>query len=390
MNQRQSVIHWIGAGLSSVPGIRYLAQTDRPLIVWNRTLQKAKDAIGNVDSSTKARVFSQESLESELAPGDVVVSMLPGDWHVPLAKVCIERNAHFVSSSYLTDEMRALNSDASDKGLCLVNEVGLDPGIDHLMAHKLVNAYRNDPAYADDNILSFRSYCGGFPAVANDFRYKFSWSPLGVLKALKSPSRSIREGAEYITQRPWHDIVEHNVHLGHGQETFEAYPNRDSLPFMKDYHFEPDWQVNEFVRGTLRLQGWANAWKNIFNTIEQLEGPSGENTLKEMSKTLWQQYAYSDDEPDRVVLSVELQAQRDDVPVWHQAYAIDAVGNKESSAMGRLVSGTVALAVEAVLDDRIANGVSAAPNDIELIDQWFDKYRQSGDMLNHLDLLKVL
>ena len=179
-------VHWLGAGLSSVPGIRRLAQSSLPLIVWNRTLGKAEQALAGIEGNNSARVFEAETLSKSIRAGDIVVSMLPGSWHIRIAEICLQRNAHFISSSYISAEMQALDSTAQAQGLCFVNEVGLDPGLDHLMAHALVGQYKQSDAYLGDNVISFRSYCGGFPAIANDFRYKFSWSPLGSFARLKN------------------------------------------------------------------------------------------------------------------------------------------------------------------------------------------------------------
>ena len=142
--------------------------------------------------------------------------MLPGNWHPVIARLCVEKGAHFVSSSYIAPETQALDGQAREKGVCLVNEVGLDPGLDHLMAHALVHDYKRSDVYRPGNTVLFRSYCGGFPSVPNDFRYKFSWSPLGVLKALKSPSRSIRDGETVDVQRPWHAINDYAATLPGG------------------------------------------------------------------------------------------------------------------------------------------------------------------------------
>ena len=126
-------IHWCGTGLSAIPGLRKLITDGHDIIVWNRTIEKAKSAVGDITSSIKE--FNIHKLENQLEKGDIVVSMLPGEWHVPIAKLCLKCQSHFVSSSYISPEMRELHNLALKTGLCLVNEVGLDPGIDHLMAH---------------------------------------------------------------------------------------------------------------------------------------------------------------------------------------------------------------------------------------------------------------
>ncbi len=377
-------IHWCGTGLSAVPGLRRLIEAGHDVTVWNRTREKAVEAVG--DLTDDIRSFDIAALGAELAPGDVVVSMLPGDWHVPLAEAAIDRGAHFVSSSYISPEMRALDARAKGAGLALVNEVGLDPGIDHLMAHDLIADYRESAAFDPANTLSFISYCGGVPKHPNPFRYKFSWSPLGVLKALRSPSRSIRDGEVLDVARPWQAISRYTAPLPE-PETFEVYPNRDSLPFMAEYGFEREWPVREFVRGTLRLEGWADAWSDVFAEIEGLEGEAGEARLREMSDAFWAENAYAPGEPDRVVLVVALKAEREGRPVWHQSHVLDAWGDERGTAMARLVSVPVSLAVEAVAEGRIAPGVSAAPKEREIVQDWLQRVAGLAQHMARVDHL---
>ena len=247
--------------------------------------------------------------------------MLPGDWHVPLAKICLQKQAHFVSSSYISPDMLALNADFKTANLACVNEVGLDPGIDHSMAHFLVNDLKNSLSKKDVSV-DFISYCGGVPKIPNPFRYKFSWSPAGVLKALKSPSKSIKNGKIWNVERPWDAITRYTVPLPEPEE-FEVYPNRDSLPFIKQYHLNPDWHINQFVRGTLRLDGWSKAWSNVFNEIENLTFPEGDKRLQEMSNEFWAKNAYEQNEPDRVILCVSLSAKSNSETLYHKSYVLD-------------------------------------------------------------------
>ncbi|MDO6484336.1 saccharopine dehydrogenase family protein [Shimia thalassica] len=374
-------IHWCGTGLSAIPGLRRLIEAGQDVVVWNRTIEKAEEAVGDITDKIKA--FEIDALRAEVAAGGVVVSMLPGDWHVPVAELCIEKGANFVSSSYIAPEMRALDDKARAAGVVLVNEVGLDPGIDHLMAHRLVADYKASDAYDAGNTLSFISYCGGIPKIPNPFRYKFSWSPLGVLKALRSPSRSIRDHAPLDVARPWDAISSYQAPLA-TPESFEVYPNRDSLPFMQDYHFDENWTVKEFVRGTLRLNGWAEAWGGVFKEIETLAGPEGDARLKEMSDQFWDENAYDEGEPDRVVLCVGLKAEKDGSEVWHKTYVMDAWGDDRGTAMARLVSVPVSLAVEAVMNKEIAAGVHAAPSDPKLFTRWLDEI---GTLAQHLEVV---
>lgn len=377
-------IHWCGTGLSAIPGLRRLIEAGHPVTVWNRSIDKAQAAVGDLTQAIKA--FDRDALAGDLKVGDLVVSMLPGEWHVPLAEMCLEKGAHFVSSSYIAPEMRALDDAAREKGLCVVNEIGLDPGIDHLMAHHLVAEYCASDVYDAGNDISFISYCGGIPKHPNPFRYKFSWSPFGVLKALRSPSRSIRDYSELNVARPWDAISSYSAPLPI-PETFEVYPNRDSLPFIEDYRFDPAWPVKEFVRGTLRLNGWTEAWGDVFAEIETLSGPEGDARLKEMSDTFWDENAYDEGEPDRVVLCVGLKVEKAGVSVWHKSYVMDAWGDARGTAMARLVSVPVSLAVEAVLNREIPAGVSPAPHDPKLVSRFLaevDRLAQHLQVVDHL------
>lgn len=377
-------IHWCGTGLSAIPGLRRLIEAGHPVTVWNRTVAKAAEAVGDI--ATDIRPYSLEALTEALQPGDVAVSMLPADQHVGVAKACLEAGAHFVSSSYIAPEMRALDAAFRDKGLVNVNEMGLDPGIDHLMAHDLVARYRASPAYDAGNVISFTSYCGGVPKEPNAFRYKFSWSPLGVLKALRSPSVSLRNFSELRVARPWDAITAYDAPLPQ-PESFEVYPNRDSLPFVADYRFDPDWKLRDFVRGTIRLNGWAEAWAPVFREIETLTGEAGEARLREMADQFWRENAYAEGEPDRVVLFVSLKAEREGRAVFHETWALDAWGDARGTAMARLVSVPVSLAVEGVLTRALPAGVHPAPHDPKLVAAWLEAVQGLAQYMARVDHL---
>ena len=376
------MIHWCGTGLSSGPGLRRLLKNGHQVVVWNRTAEKARELVG--DLTDDIREFSLDALSDALAPGDLAVSMLPADQHVGIAQVCLNKSAHFASSSYIAPEMRALDAEFKALGLVSVNEVGLDPGLDHLMAHDLVARYRASSAFDLDNVVSFTSYCGGVPKIPNDFTYQFSWAPLGVLKALRSPSRSLRDFNEVRVDRPWNAISSYTAPLPEA-ETFEVYPNRDSYPFMEDYRFDPAWKVRDFVRGTIRLNGWTKAWAPVFEEIETLTGPVGDARLAEMSAQLLAENSYAPGEPDRVVLFVSLQAERDGAVVFHETWALDAAGDENGSAMGRLVSVPVAIAVESLLRGEIEPGVHAAPHDPALVQHWLSQIQPEAQYMQLVD-----
>ncbi|MEM9413054.1 MAG: saccharopine dehydrogenase family protein [Planctomycetota bacterium] len=378
-------VHWLGAGLSSVPGIRKLANSC-DLILWNRTLEKAEAALVGIEGAT-AKKLDWPELESAVDEGDVIVSMLPATMHLKVAQICLDHRCHFVSSSYVSDEMQNLDGQAKELDLCFINEVGLDPGLDHLLAHQLIDEYVSSEDFSPENSHYFRSYCGGFPKIPNEFKYKFSWSPLGVLRALKSPAKWIESGVHQSTNEPWKSVKNYDARLPLGSETFQAYPNRDSLPFMNQYGIGKDWRVEEFIRGTLRLDGWTDAWSGIFDLVESLHNGDGKSVLESKSDELWKNYRYQPGEPDRVVLTVELKATREDETVWHQVYCLDECGNEQGSAMARLVSLTTSIAVDAVLQGKISAGVSAATDKRTLVDNWLQQMQEMGESFHQLTIV---
>nr|WP_321982823.1 saccharopine dehydrogenase C-terminal domain-containing protein [uncultured Cohaesibacter sp.] len=385
MSEPSKKIHWLGAGLASVPGIRRLVAKDYPVNLWEQDLEKAKAATKGLTGNVTLHKADNNELAKAIAAGDIVVSMLPASMHLNIAKLCLEKGANFVSSSYISPEMAELDAKAKDKGLIFINEVGLDPGIDHLLSHLLIEDYKASPQFSPDNEHDYQSYCGGFPAIANDFTYKFSWSPLGVLKALKNPAKAIVEGKEIDIAKPWDAVKSYDVALAEGMETFQSYPNRNSVVFMPHYGISKDWNMKRFVRGTLRLNGWAEAWKDIFNTIETTAADKVDAELGPLSDKLWADYRYEDGEFDRVVLTVELKVMRNGITIWHKAKSMDSVGTRHASAMARLVSNTVSLATEAAFKGKLNPGVQAAPADPAVIREWLETISELGDAVHHTD-----
>ena len=122
-------IHWLGAGLSSIPGIRRIASSNKKITVWNRTLSKAEFSINHTNSKNAiAKKFDINKISLELKEGDIVVSQLPANMHIIIAKICLEKNCHFISSSYISADIKDLQSQVNDKGLIFINEMSLVTG----------------------------------------------------------------------------------------------------------------------------------------------------------------------------------------------------------------------------------------------------------------------
>ena len=364
-------VHWLGTGLSSIPGIRRLAESLEYFTVWNRTLEKAEASLSHVNkSNVKAKQFDSDDIISTIKPGDIIISQLPANKHFEIAKMCLDKNCHFASTSYLSEEIKNLDFYAKEKELTFINEVGLDPGIDHFFSHLLVKDLKEKNL---KNIsVIYQSYCGGFPATPNKFRYKFSWSPAGVIKALNNDAKFINN-FKTNTVTPYKNIS--NISIN--SESYESYPNRNSIPYIREYNFDKDWKIDEFVRGTLRLNGWKNAWCEIFNMLDKKSSNIDEQISKK-SEELWKQNQYLENEEDRVVLYVKLIAKQNNIEVYKNSYFLDEKGSGENTAMGKLVSLTLSASIDLMLENKLKPGVQAAPHDKDAINYYFSILNQNN------------
>jgi saccharopine dehydrogenase-like NADP-dependent oxidoreductase len=251
----------LGAGLVAGSHVRYLLDVpDFEVTVASRTVSKAK-ALVNGHPRGKALVLNvkdQAALEDLIRQTDLAVSMLPYAYHPKVAALCVKHKKHMVTTSYVKDPMRALDGPATEAGIILLNEIGVDPGIDHMSAMKVIHEVERKGG----KIASFVSWCGGLPAPeANDnpFGYKFSWSPKGVLLASKNSARYQKGGQ--VVEIPGEELFGHYWPVEiQGLGEFEGYPNRNSLPYAETYSIQPsDWMF----RGTLRNVGWCATIKRI-------------------------------------------------------------------------------------------------------------------------------
>ncbi len=367
--QRTGTVHWVGAGLSNGSGLTKIAACADRLLLWNRNLARAQELASRLGLVAELQPFTASALRRAISPGDVVVSMLPASEHPPLLQAAIECGAHFACSSYVSDGIAASATAATAAGLVVLTECGLDPGLDHLLAHELIGRARAAIDWRDV-CVSFRSYCGGIPAAPNDFRYRFSWAPLGVLLALRSPARFIEDFAERVVARPWEEIKPYTL----DGETFEVYANRDSIPFIRQYDIPQAWRLRDFVRGTLRLTGWRAAWREIFAAIASYS----DDQLVTLSDELASRYATTAEDRDRVVLSVELHAMKDNRIAWTGTAKVDAFGDGRESAMARYVSLPLACGVAEILDGRIMPGLHRATGEPAALRRWLDRLQSWG------------
>ena len=185
---------------------------------------------------------------------DLVVSMIPPKMHVIVAKACIKHGKNMVTTSYTSPEMMALDDEVKKAGIIILNEIGEDPGIDHMGAMEMINQAKQEGG----KITSLKSYGSGIPSFEhnnNPYGYKFSWSPGGLLTAAQTPAVYIEEGNKIEVSGK--DLLDSSWLVDvDGLGTFETYPNRDSTNYIKDYGIEG---ISDFYRGLLRHPGYCNS-----------------------------------------------------------------------------------------------------------------------------------
>ena len=215
---------------------------------------------------------------------DLVVSMIPPSMHVIVAKACIRHKVNMVTTSYVSPEMAALDSEVKEAGIVILNEIGEDPGIDHMGAMQMIDQIRAEGG----NLTSFASYGSGIPSFEhnnNPYGYKFSWSPRGLLHAAQTPAVYIEGGKEIkvsgddLMRSSWLVDVD-------GLGTFETYPNRDSRNYLEDYGIQG---IPNFYRGLLRHPGYCNSIqsKKDLNLLDDSESHNfGGKTYKQFMTAL--------------------------------------------------------------------------------------------------------
>ena len=251
----------LGAGLVAGPLVRYLLNVDEfTVTVASRTVEKAQALIGGSSNGValSLNVKDEAALEALIADHDLSISLLPYVYHPTVAALCVKHHKQMVTTSYVKPEMQALDAQAKEAGVILLNEIGVDPGIDHMSAMEVVHQIEAKGG----KLISFTSNTGGLPAPdANDnpFGYKFSWAPRGVVLAGKNPAKFLKDGE--VVDVPGPELFSYHWPCeikGFGE--LEVYPNRDSMPYVETYRILT---VTSMFRGTLRYPGWCDTLKKI-------------------------------------------------------------------------------------------------------------------------------
>jgi len=273
----------IGSGKSSSYLIKYLLNKSEKenlfITIADKYITNTKVLL-NSHSKSKAielDVFDDESREKEIIGADIVISMLPARFHLMVAKDCIKHSKNMLTASYINEEMLALNTRAIEKNIVIMNEIGLDPGIDHMSAMKVIDYIKEKEA----KITSFESYTGGLMAPESDnnlWNYKFTWNPRNVVLAGQGgPAKFIQQG--YYKYIPYNKLFKRTQKLKvENYGSFEGYPNRDSLKYRDIYGLE---DIKTLCRGTIRKVGFSESW-DVFVQL----GMTDDSYLIENSKNM--------------------------------------------------------------------------------------------------------
>ena len=340
----------IGAGRSSSSLISYLLDKSQPenlhLTVADVSLDLAKNKVQNHKNGTALTldILNENKRKNAIKNADIVVSMLPARLHLNVAKDCLEFGKNLVTASYISKEMKALNEEVIQKKLVFMNEIGLDPGIDHMSAMKVIDAIRDEGG----KMILFESFTDGLVAPESDdnlWNYKFTWNPRNVVLAGQGgAAKFLQEGKyKYI---PYHKLFRRTEILNiNGYGKFEGYGNRDSLKYKSDYGLD---DVLTLYRGTIRRVGFSRAW-NIFVQLGMTDDSYKIENSSSMSYRDFTNSFLAYDPNDSVELKLRhyLRIEQDDI-IWEKLLELDIFNaNKKVE----LVNATPAQILEKILKD---------------------------------------
>lgn len=352
----------IGAGRSASSLIKYLldkSTTENLFItIADLSLQLAQKKTNNHPNSRAIAfdIFNDEQRKLEIQNSDIVISMLPAHLHIEVAKDCITFKKHLVTASYISPAMQELDKEVKENNLVFMNEIGLDPGIDHMSAMKVLDEIRDKGG----NILLFESFCGGLVAPESDnnlWNYKFTWNPRNVVLAGQGGvAKFIQEGTyKYI---PYNKLFRRTEFLeveGYGR--FEAYANRDSLKYRSVYGLD---DVLTCYRGTIRRVGYSRAW----DILVQLGMTDDSYTIDNSENMTYREFTnsflpYHPTDTVEIKLRHAQKIDQDDI-IWDKLVEIDLFNPNKKIGLAKA---TPAQILEKILSEKWA----LVPNDKDMI-----------------------
>ena len=366
----------IGAGRSATSLIQYLIKHSEEqklhLFIADLSLELAQQKTQNHPNTTALAldIFNADERAVAIQAVDLVISMLPAHLHIEVAKDCIMYKKHLVTASYISEAMQALDHEAKANNLIFMNEIGLDPGIDHMSAMKIIDDIRDKGG----KMLLFESFCGGLVAPESDtnlWNYKFTWAPRNVVLAGQGgAAKFIQEGKyKYI---PYHKLFRRTEFLhveGYGK--FEAYANRDSLKYRSVYGLE---DALTLYRGTIRRVGFSKAW----NMFVQLGMTDDSYVLDDSEQLSYREFTnlflpYHPTDSVEIKMRLQLGIEQDDI-MWDKLIELDLFNPTKKVG---LKNATPAQILEKILSDQWA----LAPQDKDMIVM----YHKFGFELNGIE-----
>ena len=340
----------IGAGRSASSLIQYLlnksTQENLQLTIADISLELALRKTNNHQNATAIAldINNQEQRHAEIIKADIVISMLPAHLHIEVAKDCIIYKKHMVTASYVSDAMQELDAAAKENGLIFMNEIGLDPGIDHMSAMQVIDAIRDKGG----KIILFESFCGGLVAPECDdnlWNYKFTWAPRNVVLAGQGgAAKFIQEGKyKYIPYTKLFRRTEFLMVEGYGK--FEGYANRDSLKYRSVYGLD---DALTLYRGTIRRVGFSKAW----NMFVQL-GMTDDSYVMENSENMsFRDFTnsflpYHPSDSVEIKMRLALNIEQDDI-MWDKLLELDLFNSDKKVGIN---NGTPAQILEHILNE---------------------------------------
>ena len=367
----------IGAGRSATSLIKYLLDKSESEGLFitigdlsEASAQKFTDGHPNA-KGIKLDVFDAPQRSAAIESADLVISMLPARFHIEAAKDCILYKKHLVTASYVNDEMQTLDEAAKANGLVFMNEIGVDPGIDHMSAMQVIDRIRE----AGGKILMFESFTGGLVAPESDdnlWRYKFTWNPRNVVLAGQGGAAEfIQEGTKkYI---PYHRLFRRTEFLDvEGYGRFEALANRNSLKYRSIYGLE---DVLTLYRGTMRRLGFSKAW----NMFVQLGLTDDSYTIGNAEELSYRDFinlflTYSPSDSVELKMRYALKIDQDDL-MWDKLLELDIFSNDKKIG---LKNPTPAQALQKILEDKW----TLKPDDKDMI-VMYHKFGSTGCFCSH-------
>ncbi|TQV76981.1 saccharopine dehydrogenase [Aliikangiella marina] len=390
----------LGAGFVTGPLVDYLHGKGHKIIVGSQFLYEAEELVAGREGLTPKQVdvTSQEALGELVEKADLVISFVPFQFHVAVAKICIKHKTSMVTASYTHEDMWALNEQAKSAGITILNEIGVDPGIDHMTAMQTI-----DEAHEKGlKVEALVSWCGGIPAPEannNPLGYKFSWSPMAVLSAVSNDAHYLSNGEKKSILGDELLTSMRAVTLTKDLE-LKGYANRDSLGYKEEYRIP---EVKTLLRGTLRYPGFGpvieaaknigllsheqfasqspNSWQSLMTMLTGVEASEleakltndveinrsfnwlgcfseepivGDSPIQAFCNLLCDKLKYEDDEQDMIVMQHRMILVDDEQnKIFHRSTLVEKGDKNGFSAMAKTVGYPAAIAADLILQGAI-------------------------------------